>query len=112
MLAPDLPGFGRSGKPNRVLSVPELADALAPWMEAIGLASAAMVANSLGRQIVVDLAVRRPELVEALVLAGPTIGPHARNAWVQIVRWLRDWPRCVNYSMPREFARVVCTFLR
>ena len=60
VLAPDLPGFGRSGKPDRVLDVPELADALAAWMEAVGLASAALVANSLGCQVVADLAVRRP----------------------------------------------------
>jgi 2-hydroxy-6-oxonona-2,4-dienedioate hydrolase len=90
--APDLPGFGRSGKPRRVLSIPELADALASWMSAIGLPSAALVANSLGCQIVVDLAVRRPDRVQSLVLAGPTMDPAARNAGAQIVRWLRDWP--------------------
>jgi pimeloyl-ACP methyl ester carboxylesterase len=61
-------------------------------MDAVGLPRAALVANSLGCQIVVDLAVRRPELVQALVLAGPTIDRHARNAWVQIARWFRDWP--------------------
>jgi 2-hydroxy-6-oxonona-2,4-dienedioate hydrolase len=90
--APDLPGFGWSGKPQRVLDVPELADALAAWMNAIGLSRAALVANSLGCQIVVDLAARQPELVDALVLAAPTIDPKARNAPAQIVRWLRDWP--------------------
>jgi pimeloyl-ACP methyl ester carboxylesterase len=40
----------------------------------------------------VDLTVRRPELVQALVLAGPTIDRRARRASTQIVRWLRDWP--------------------
>lgn len=93
VFAPDLPGFGRSGKPARVLSVPELADALAAWLEQSGLAPAVLVANSLGCQIVVDLAVRRPELSEALVLTGPTMDRRGRNAPVQIARWLRDWPR-------------------
>jgi 2-hydroxy-6-oxonona-2,4-dienedioate hydrolase len=74
-----------------VLDVSELADALAAWMTAIGLPRAALVANSLGCQIVVDLAARRPELVEALVLAAPTIDANARNAPAQIVRWLHDW---------------------
>ena len=92
VLAPDLPGFGRSGKPRRVLTIPELALALAAWMEALGLAGAALVANSLGCQVVVDLAVRRPELVRALVLSGPTMDPSARKAWVQVGRWIRDWP--------------------
>ncbi len=90
--APDLPGFGWSGNPQRVLDVSELADALAGWMKAIGLSRAALVANSLGCQIVVDLAARQPELVDALVLAGPTIDRKARNAPAQILRWLRDWP--------------------
>jgi len=92
VLAPDLPGFGRSGKPRWVLSVPELADALGAWMDVVGLRSAALVANSLGCQIVVDLAARRPELACALVLAGPTIDRYARNAATQAARWLRDVP--------------------
>ena len=91
VLAPDLPGFGLSDKPRRVLSIPELADALAAWMQAVGLHSAALVANSLGCQVVVDLAVRRPEMVEALVLSGPTMDPEARSPWPQVGRWLRDW---------------------
>ena len=92
VFAPDLPGFGLSGKPKRVLSVPELADALAGWMEANALERAALVANSLGCQVIVDLSVRRPELASALVLAGPTIDPRGRNAAVQIARWFMDWP--------------------
>jgi 2-hydroxy-6-oxonona-2,4-dienedioate hydrolase len=92
VLAPDLPGFGFSDKPDRVLCVPGLADALGAWMDAVSLPHAALVANSLGCQIVVDLAVRRPELIQALVLAGPTIDRHARTASAQIIRWLRDWP--------------------
>ena len=91
VLAPDLPGFGLSGKPRQVLSIPELADALAAWMEAVGLRSAALVANSLGCQVVVDLALRRPEMVEALVLSGPTMDPEARRPLAQVGRWLRDW---------------------
>jgi pimeloyl-ACP methyl ester carboxylesterase len=92
VLAPDLPGFGLSGKPRRVLDIRGLADMLGAWMDAVGLRSAALVANSLGCQIVVDLAVRRPELAAALVLAAPTIDRHARNAGIQIVRWLKDVP--------------------
>jgi 2-hydroxy-6-oxonona-2,4-dienedioate hydrolase len=92
VFAPDLPGFGLSGKPKRVLSVPELADALAGWMEANAFERASLVANSLGCQIVVDLAVRHPELAGALVLAGPTIDPRGRSAPVQIARWFMDWP--------------------
>src|SRR5258706_1300583 len=36
--APDLPGHGRSEKPLRARTIPELADALMWWMDAEGLA--------------------------------------------------------------------------
>src|SRR3546814_11433128 len=52
VFAPDLPGFGDSGKPAHILSVPELADALAEWMRVCGLSPAALVAHSFGCQIV------------------------------------------------------------
>src|SRR5215217_1369335 len=86
--APDLPGFGASGKPNRVLNVAELTDALAGWTRAIGLERAAFLGNSFGCQIVVDLAVRYPQLVERVVLQGPTMDPSARGGRQQIARLL------------------------
>jgi 2-hydroxy-6-oxonona-2,4-dienedioate hydrolase len=90
-LAPDLPGFGLSSKPSRVLDIPEMADALADWMSAVGLDSAVLVGNSLGCQLSVDLAARYPARVRAMVLAGPTMDPAARSAPRQIGRWLVDW---------------------
>jgi 2-hydroxy-6-oxonona-2,4-dienedioate hydrolase len=86
--APDLPGFGASGKPNRVLNVVELTDALAGWTRAIGLEQAAFLGNSFGCQIVADLALRYPQLVERVVLQGPTTDPSARGASRQIARLL------------------------
>jgi 2-hydroxy-6-oxonona-2,4-dienedioate hydrolase len=86
--APDLPGSGASGKPNRVLNVVELTDALAGWTRAIGLEQAAFLGNSFGCQIVADLALRYPQLVERVVLQGPTMDPSARGASRQIARLL------------------------
>ena len=37
VFAIDLPGFGRSDKPPQTLSIAELADALAAWLQAEGL---------------------------------------------------------------------------
>jgi pimeloyl-ACP methyl ester carboxylesterase len=88
--APDLPGFGGSAahKPPRALSVPQLADALAAWMLTAGVKRAAIVGNSIGAQIAADLAARRPELVPALVLLGPTTDPDVRSVPGQIWRWM------------------------
>lgn len=90
VFAPDLPGFGRSDKPPHLLDIPGLADTLAAWMTQVGPGRAALLGNSLGCQVIVDLAVRRPELVERAVLVGPTLDPRARSLWRQIARGTRD----------------------
>ena len=88
--AVDLPGFGLSDEPGWAMDVPELADALAEWLSVTGTAPAAVLGNSFGCQVAVDLAARHPELVRCLVLVGPTMDRHARSAARQVLRWLRD----------------------
>ena len=88
--APDLPGFGKSDKPAHVLNIAGLANALAAWMRAVGLECGVMVANSLGCQIVVDLALRYPRRIERAVLIGPTIDRRGRTIRQQFWRLLRD----------------------
>jgi 2-hydroxy-6-oxonona-2,4-dienedioate hydrolase len=116
--APDLPGFGESVKPAHALNILELADTLAGWTGAIGLESAAFLGNSFGCQIVVELALRYPQLVERVVLQGPTMDPQARTAWRQIARLLRnsrreplshglisarEYPRCGLHRLLKTF---------
>jgi pimeloyl-ACP methyl ester carboxylesterase len=86
----DLPGFGLSCDPGRVLGVAEHADHLATWLGAAGLAPVVVLGNSFGCQVAVDLAVRHPDRVRGLVLVGPTMDPSARTALRQILRWLYD----------------------
>ena len=99
---PDLPGFGLSEKPPRALNVSGLSDALAAWMRATGLERAALVGNSVGCQVIVDLAVRHPGLVGQAVLQGPTMDPAARSAVRQIGRLLLDTPREPPSLVPIE----------
>jgi 2-hydroxy-6-oxonona-2,4-dienedioate hydrolase len=86
--APDLPGFGHTERPPHVLSIGQLADSLAAWMEASGLDRAVLVGNSMGCQIIVEFAIRYPSRVSKAVLQGPTADPAARTAPRQIARWL------------------------
>lgn len=88
--APDLPGFGRSEKPPRALDIPGLARALDGWMDAMGLRSAVFVGNSMGCQVIAELAVRRPGRVERAVLQGPTMDPGARTLLQQAGRLALD----------------------
>jgi 2-hydroxy-6-oxonona-2,4-dienedioate hydrolase len=93
VLAPDLPGFGRSVRPSHVLNMSELASALADWMKTLGLSRVVLVGNSLGCQVIAELAARNGVSVAGAVLAGPTMDPSARAALSQIGRTVLDWPR-------------------
>lgn len=90
---PDLPGFGRSEKPPSVLDVAGLSDSLAAWMETAGLTSAVLVGNSVGCQVVAELALRHPGAVERAVLQGPTMDLEARTALRQAARLALDGTR-------------------
>jgi pimeloyl-ACP methyl ester carboxylesterase len=87
---PDLPGFGKSDKPRGALNITELADALAAWARAVGPARAAYLGNSMGCQVIIDLAVRYPDLINAAVLVGPTVDPAARTVPREIGRGALD----------------------
>jgi pimeloyl-ACP methyl ester carboxylesterase len=90
--APDLPGFGRSRRPPRALNITELSDVLAHWMELLAIPRAVLLANSIGCQIVVDLALRHPEIIERLILVSPTVDRKARTAFRSFMRLLMDVP--------------------
>jgi pimeloyl-ACP methyl ester carboxylesterase len=70
VLVPDLPGHGGSSPLRAAASLNAFADPVALLIEREGLAPAAVVGHSLGGAIVLRLAIRRPELVRSLVLAG------------------------------------------
>ncbi len=97
---PDLPGFGRSTRPPHIHNIPELADDLAAWLEALALAQVCLVGNSLGCQVIVDLVLRYPRLATSAVLIGPTVDPAARSVLAQVARGgldmlgepVRYWP--------------------
>jgi 2-hydroxy-6-oxonona-2,4-dienedioate hydrolase len=101
VLAPDLPGYGLSDNPPHIIdNVPALADALAAWMDSVGLERAVLLGNSLGCQTAADFAARYPERTEGVVLQGPTTDPHARTPLKQIARWMANSPRERPLQLP------------
>ena len=90
--AVDLPGFGLSSKPEGPLAVPELARALAAWLSARKLERPVVVANSLGCQVVADLADVHGPALDRLVLLAPTVDPEARSILKHAGRWLLTLP--------------------
>jgi 2-hydroxy-6-oxonona-2,4-dienedioate hydrolase len=93
LYVPDLPGWGRSDKPTRPLGVHGSARALAGWLDAVGIAHASFLGNSMGCQILIELAATSPERVQALVLVGPTVDAEARSFGRQAFRLVRDMLR-------------------
>jgi pimeloyl-ACP methyl ester carboxylesterase len=77
---PDLPGWGLSERPPRALTIEDLADVLADLV-ACDDRTPALVANSLGCQIVIALASRQPQCLRAAILVGPTVDP-AYRGWL------------------------------
>ncbi|MBA3889335.1 MAG: alpha/beta hydrolase [Gemmatimonadaceae bacterium] len=90
VLIPDLPGFGASDDPAQPLDVPGLAGALHDWMAAAGIGRAHLLGNSMGAQVIADLAVRWPDAVASLVLVGPTVDRAARTRMQQLWRLAHD----------------------
>lgn len=99
---PDLPGFGHSSKPAEVLNVSEQAAALTGFLDAMGLERSALIANSVGCQIVIHLAMARPDLVDRLVLLGPTMDWRRRTWFQQTARWIAN-----SVHEPRELAGIM-----
>jgi pimeloyl-ACP methyl ester carboxylesterase len=68
-LAVDLPGFGATPPPAEALGAAGYAALLEPALDSLG-GPAVVVGHSFGGRVAVHLALRRPETVGALVLAG------------------------------------------
>ena len=75
----DLPGFGKSGQPRPALSISDLVDALALWMQKQEIASPVLTGNSPGAQVIADYAARHPGRLSSAVFLAPIIDPRARR---------------------------------
>lgn len=82
VVALDLPGFGKAKpyRPGRGLSIAEFADSVAALLDDASIADAVVIGHSMGTQVAVCLAARRPDLVRGLALLGPVMAPQDRNA--------------------------------
>ena len=83
VLAPDLPGHGRSsGAP--LATIADMADWTAALLDAAGVATAKLVGHSMGSLIAIETAARHPAKVSALGLIGTaatmTVGPDLLKA--------------------------------
>lgn len=66
-IALDLPGSGRSDKPDVAYTAPAVARLLAEVIETLGIGPCPVLGNSMGGYLAMRLALARPDLVERLV---------------------------------------------
>jgi pimeloyl-ACP methyl ester carboxylesterase len=87
-LVPDLPGFGRSGRPAERLGIPEMAHAAAAFLDDRKIKSATLVGNSMGCPVICEFAHLYPERLDRAILVSPAGGianQPFRRAFGQIV---------------------------
>ena len=107
VLAFDNRGAGRSSKPDAPYSIETMSRDMEGLLDALGIRRARVLAISMGGRIALDLALRRPDLVAALVLVstGPRVVPSRRRSFVfDLIGWLPFFKG--RYPQPRyAFAR-------
>ena len=88
VLAPDLPGFGRSDKPKRPYTLAFYRDALVELLDELDLARATLVGHSLGGMIVHSIALAHPEQAERLVLIGGSLVTRSQSISLSTIGFL------------------------
>jgi pimeloyl-ACP methyl ester carboxylesterase len=91
VLAPDLPGFGRTHGPAAGLGVRAQADSIRAWALAMHLDPAVYLGHSLSCQTVLELGANYPDSVRGVILVAPTgDGPAPRRLVRQAIGLARD----------------------
>lgn len=90
---PDLPGFGRSIAGPRAPGIPDLAEALARFLDAVGAPAVTMVGNSMGCPIICEFGRLYPRRLSRAVLVSPAGGRRNRPMARAIGQLAVDGPR-------------------
>jgi pimeloyl-ACP methyl ester carboxylesterase len=109
VLAPDLPGFGESGKPVRTYDFPFFAAWLRDFLDQVGVKKAVVVGNSLGGRIALEAGLTMPERIERMVLLCPSPAFLRGRLAVPIVKALRPEmalvPMLLGHAQVAQVAR-------
>jgi len=88
----DLRGHGRSSKPEHGYDVPRVADDLAAVIEGLGLDRPIVAGQSWGGNVVLELAVRRPDACRGIVCVD--------GGWLEPSTIFPDWEACRTALAP------------
>lgn len=102
VIAPDLPGFGDSGKPIRSYDAGFYASWLRDFLDKVGVGRALIIGNSMGGRVAIEAALAAPERVERLALLAPSPAFIKKREMVGVVRLLRPELALVPVPLPRR----------
>jgi len=102
VIAPDLPGHGESGKPIRAYHAGFYARWCAEFMDALGLRRAALIGNSMGGRIAIEVGFRYPEKVDRIIGLAPAAAFLKFRQWVPVVRLLRPELAWLPLTLPHS----------
>ena len=105
VVAPDLPGFGESGKPLRSYHAAFFSNWLQAFLDELGIEKADLLGNSMGGRVAIELGLRAPERVGRMVLLAPSPAFIRRREFVRLVRLLR--PELAVLPVPIPHRQVV-----
>lgn len=88
VVAPDLPGFGRSDHPDRAYTLPFFQETVVELLEELELAPVTLVGHSLGGMISQSVALAHPARLQRLVLIGGSLVVHSRRVDLATLRFL------------------------
>jgi pimeloyl-ACP methyl ester carboxylesterase len=86
----DLPGFGKASKPGRRLQVEDFAAFVSAVLAGEGVSTYVVAGHSMGTQFAVELALREPDRVAAVVLMGPVVDSSRKSVTQQALALTRD----------------------
>jgi 2-hydroxy-6-oxonona-2,4-dienedioate hydrolase len=87
---PDLVGHGRSSKTVDAVPVKIQAEILHKWIETLGFKKVVLLANSYGCEVILEMAIQKPDVVESMIMTAPTADPAAPTVFKQAMLLLRD----------------------
>ena len=88
ILAPDLPGFGRSALPNAALAPSYLLSVLIELLDQLDLSQAILVGSSLGALLCQQISLEIPERVTGLVLLDGTLVASGQSLNLRLLLFL------------------------
>lgn len=104
----NLPGWAKTSKPKKPLSLDELADVLTEFIRQLRINKPILIGQSMGCQIVMRVVAKRPELASKIILMGPTVNKDERSAQRQMIRLLQDGlrePPTLNWILVTDYLR-------